>query len=78
MTTLVKPQLLPELDAMERSFRRIFEGIPMMPAFVSPVTPPPTSTRRRRSSCSSSRCPATRSGARPRGLGSPPHDHGRA
>jgi HSP20 family molecular chaperone IbpA len=39
MTTLVKSPLLPELDAMERSFRRIFEGIPMMPAFVSPVTP---------------------------------------
>jgi HSP20 family molecular chaperone IbpA len=39
MTTLAKPTLLPELDAMERSFRRLFEGIPLMPAFVSPVFP---------------------------------------
>jgi HSP20 family protein len=31
--------MLPELDAMERTFRRMFEGIPMMPAFVSPVAP---------------------------------------
>jgi len=39
MATLVKQSLLPELDAMERSFRRMFEGIPMMPAFVQPMTP---------------------------------------
>jgi len=39
MTTLVKQPVLPEFDAMERSFRRMFEGIPLMPAFVSPVSP---------------------------------------
>ena len=39
MTTLVKQSLLPELDAMERSVRRMFEGIPMMPAFVPPLPP---------------------------------------
>ena len=39
MTTMTRQTRLPELDAMERSFRRIFEGIPMMPAFVSPVAP---------------------------------------
>ena len=39
MTTMTRQTRLPELDAMERSFRRMFEGIPLMPAFVQPVTP---------------------------------------
>ncbi len=39
MTTLAKPSPLPELEAMERSVRRLFEGIPMMLPFVSPLTP---------------------------------------
>ena len=39
MPTLVKQSLTPELDAIERSFRRMFEGIPLMPAFVQPVSP---------------------------------------
>ena len=31
--------MLPELDAMERSVRRMFGGIPVMPAFVSALSP---------------------------------------
>jgi HSP20 family protein len=39
MTTLTKQVRMPEFDAMERGFRRMFEGVPLMPAFVQPVTP---------------------------------------
>jgi HSP20 family protein len=39
MTTLVKQSRLPEFDAMERTFRRMFEGIPLIPAFGPPTTP---------------------------------------
>jgi HSP20 family protein len=39
MTTLVRHSLLPELDAMERNVRRMFEGIPVMPVFVPPLSP---------------------------------------
>lgn len=38
MATLVKQSLFPELDAMERQFRRLI-GMPLMPAFVAPAVP---------------------------------------
>jgi HSP20 family protein len=34
MPTLVKQSLLPEFETMERRFRRMFEGMPLMPAFL--------------------------------------------
>lgn len=40
MATLVKQSLLPEFDAMERRVRRMFEGLSLMPAFVSPLATP--------------------------------------
>lgn len=40
MATLVRQSRLPELDLMERRFRRMFEGIPLMPAFLPPTLPP--------------------------------------
>jgi HSP20 family protein len=39
MTTLVKQPLLPELDAFDRRFRRLFGGMPLMPAFVAAGVP---------------------------------------
>lgn len=39
MAALVKQPLLPEFDAMERRFRRMFEGMPMMSAFMPSATP---------------------------------------
>ena len=38
MSTLVKPSLFPELDAVERRFRRLFETTPLM-AFVPGTVP---------------------------------------
>jgi HSP20 family protein len=38
MTTLVKQPVFPELDAMERQFRRLL-SMPVMPAFVAPAVP---------------------------------------
>ena len=34
MPTLVRQSLLPEFETMERRFRRMFEGMPLMPAFL--------------------------------------------
>jgi HSP20 family protein len=39
MTTLVKQPSFPELETMERRFRRLFGGMPFMPAFMAPVVP---------------------------------------
>src|SRR5262249_27404042 len=39
MTTLVKQPLFPELDAFDRRFRRLFGGMPLMPAFVAAAAP---------------------------------------
>jgi HSP20 family protein len=39
MTTLVKQPLFPELDALDRRFRRLFGGMPLMPAFVAAPAP---------------------------------------
>ena len=38
MTTLVKPSLFPEVESMERRFRRLFEGTPLT-AFVPVFLP---------------------------------------
>lgn len=38
MATLVKQSAFPELDAMERQFRRLL-SMPLMPAFVAPAIP---------------------------------------
>lgn len=40
MSTLVKQSRIPELESMERRFRRMFEGVPLMPAFLPPTLPP--------------------------------------
>ena len=39
MTTLVKQPSFPELETMERRFRRLFGGMPFMPAFLAPMVP---------------------------------------
>jgi HSP20 family protein len=39
MATLVKQPLFPELDAFDRRFRRLFGGMPLMPAFVAAAAP---------------------------------------
>jgi HSP20 family protein len=39
MTTLVKQPSFPELETMERRFRRLFGGMPFMPAFMGPMVP---------------------------------------
>jgi HSP20 family protein len=39
MTTTLVRQSLPDLDLIERRFRRMFDGFPLMPAFVSPELP---------------------------------------
>jgi HSP20 family protein len=39
MTTLVKQPLHSELDWIDRPFRRLFGGMPLMPAFMAPVAP---------------------------------------
>jgi HSP20 family protein len=36
--TLMKQSLLPELDQMERRFRRLWDGVPFVPAFMPGVT----------------------------------------
>ena len=38
MATLVKQTLFPEFETMERRFRRAFEGIPLLPAFLPSST----------------------------------------
>jgi len=40
VTTLVKQSLFPEFETMERRFRRMFEGIPLMPAFLPQTVTP--------------------------------------
>jgi HSP20 family protein len=39
MTTIMKQSLFPEFDAMEKRFRRLWEGVPFVPAFMPGVTP---------------------------------------
>jgi Molecular chaperone (small heat shock protein) len=39
MTIMMKQSLLPEFDAMERRFRRLWEGVPFVPAFMPGVMP---------------------------------------
>jgi HSP20 family protein len=39
VTTLVKQTLFPELDSMERRFRRLFDGMPLMTGLMSPAAP---------------------------------------
>ena len=36
---IMKQSLLPEFDAMEKRFRRLWEGVPFVPAFMPGVTP---------------------------------------
>jgi HSP20 family protein len=36
---MLKQSLLPEFDAMEKSFRRLWEGVPFVPAFMPGVMP---------------------------------------
>ena len=39
MTTMLKQSLFPEFDAMEKRSRRLWEGVPFVPAFMPGVTP---------------------------------------
>ena len=39
MTAMMKQSLFPEFDAMEKRFRRLWEGVPFVPAFMPGVTP---------------------------------------
>jgi HSP20 family protein len=36
---IIKQSLFPELDAMEKRFRRLWEGVPFVPAFMPGVMP---------------------------------------
>jgi HSP20 family protein len=39
MTTIMRQSLFPEFDAMEKRFRRPWEGVPFVPAFMPGVMP---------------------------------------